>query len=770
MGQIEQLVQIFLNVSNVVAFVWGPIKFTLLVAAARVESLECLLDAYVELGEIIPSLQQYDQLFKAAPCVLEVLELYFCDILEFHQNALSVFARPAWKKFFDATWKTFKTNFKSILESLRRHRALLHDLKLDAACLEIQTSRSQISDLVQQSSDQMISRVAHIGNGLGDTYKKLSDKVYDLGKTLDDQRAAQRAALPQQKMSAIIDRLGHPHLEDDQYNALNSCHEQSGQWIFQDSTYLKWTKSTALPESALFIHGIPGAGKTVLASRIISHLRPLPGITTLFFYFKQSDETKTSMNHMLRSLLVQLIVRDPAIVPELYDRCCVVNNSEARQLSSLKAWAAHLLKSQRECMIILDGLDECDHKSAGNEARQILNWLITTVIPDGEKVGSQIRLLALGQRDGVVDSILSKYPSIRLDAVGSHHNDIYMFASSRASEITERFGLQLEEERTMIEKVATTAKGMFLYAKVVMDNLLAQGCLAEFDQELEVKFPTGLNEAYERIVFRVLDNPARHHTHRDAAAKILRWLTCAIRPLKWNEIQCLFCIDPHAGVSNTRNRRVDSCKSICGSFVEVDESDHKNPSTNLVVNLVHDTARRYLIDTRRVDLLAANATMVLFSSAYLASIPFDRDGDQDFILRNALNGYYGLQDYMISSWESHTALGLDQARMLPLEVKNSLGAVLVNFLKHCKFDIPLKEDTSDFENIKKVLNEEKFALLVQYLEILSSTIRKVTEEIRIPLLDKRTRSVFISLNGPPGYKCPNPGCLMFSEIFKTKKA
>ncbi|KAI0878364.1 hypothetical protein GGS24DRAFT_518152 [Hypoxylon argillaceum] len=650
MGQIEQLVQIFLNVSNVVAFVWGPIKLSLLLAAARVESLECLLDTYVEVGEIIPSLQQYDQLFKAAPCVLEVLEKYFCDILEFHQNALSVFARPAWTKFFDATWKTFKTNFKPILESLRRHRALLHDLKLDAACLEIQVSRSQILGLVQKSSDRTLSRVADMENCLGDTYRKLSDKVYDLSNTFAEQRTAQRDVV---------------HLQ-------------------------------------------------------------------------QSDETKTSMDHMLRSLLVQLIVRDAGMVPELYSRCCVVNNSEARQLFSLKAWTADLLKSQTACMIILDGLDECNHKSAGNEARQILDWLTTTVIPDGEKVGSRIRLLALGQRDGVVDSALSKYPSIRLDAAGSHHNDILMFARSRASEIGEKFGLELAEERTMIEKVTTTAKGMFLYAKVVMDNLMAQGSLAELDQELEVKFPTGLNEAYERVVFRVLDNPARHHTRRDAAAKILRWLTCAVRPLKLNEIQCLFCIDPHAGVSNPRNIRVDSCKTLCGSLVEVDEPDLSIRQTSSVVSLVHDTARR--------------------------------NGDRHTILHHAHTGYYGLQDYMVSSWESHTALSLSKAEKVPLEIKNSLRAVLIDFLKHCEFDVPPEDSIPDFESMRDFLNEESFIHPVRHLEVLSSAIRKVTEEIHVSVLDTRTRSIFISLNGQPVYKCPQLECLMFSENFESKKA
>jgi len=36
---------------------------------------------------------------------------------------------------------------------------------------------------------------------------------------------------------------------------------------------------------------------------------------------------------------------------------------------------------------------------------------------------------------------------------------------------------------------------MFLYAKLVMDNLMAQGSAAELDVELKVKFPKGLDDA-----------------------------------------------------------------------------------------------------------------------------------------------------------------------------------------------------------------------------------------------------------------------------------
>lgn len=64
-------------------------------------------------------------------------------------------------------------------------------------------------------------------NCLGDTYRKLSDKVYDLSNTFAEQRTAQRDVVHLQQVSAIIDKLGHPHVEEDQYNALNLCHKQS---------------------------------------------------------------------------------------------------------------------------------------------------------------------------------------------------------------------------------------------------------------------------------------------------------------------------------------------------------------------------------------------------------------------------------------------------------------------------------------------------------------------------------------------------------------
>ncbi|KAM6511299.1 hypothetical protein FALCPG4_016301 [Fusarium falciforme] len=146
MKQVEELVTIFLNVHEVVAFVWGPIKFALMIASNRLETLELLLDTYVEIGEVVPSLRQYEQMFKNYPYLGEVLERCFHDILEFHKEALDVFSRTGWKRYFDCAWNTFKTRCKPIIDSLKRHRTLLSDEKLTAAVVEVQEGRRETQD------------------------------------------------------------------------------------------------------------------------------------------------------------------------------------------------------------------------------------------------------------------------------------------------------------------------------------------------------------------------------------------------------------------------------------------------------------------------------------------------------------------------------------------------------------------------------------------------------------------------------------------------
>jgi len=105
------------------------------VASAWADAFDTLLDAYQQLAENIPLLEQYHSLFESNPRMASILAVIYEDILEFHQTALRVFKRPskitswyrgfsililylAWKQLFRSAWKDFKTRFQHILNDL----------------------------------------------------------------------------------------------------------------------------------------------------------------------------------------------------------------------------------------------------------------------------------------------------------------------------------------------------------------------------------------------------------------------------------------------------------------------------------------------------------------------------------------------------------------------------------------------------------------------------------------------------------------------------
>ena len=59
-----------------------------------VESLDTLLNAYQDIGERLPSFMQYQALFENKSDMRDALDLYFCDVLEFHHDALRLLNRP----------------------------------------------------------------------------------------------------------------------------------------------------------------------------------------------------------------------------------------------------------------------------------------------------------------------------------------------------------------------------------------------------------------------------------------------------------------------------------------------------------------------------------------------------------------------------------------------------------------------------------------------------------------------------------------------------
>ena len=140
--------------------------------------------------------------------------------------------------------------------------------------------------------------------------------------------------------------------------AARAKHEPgTGEWFVSSHEFTSWM----LPGRSLWLHGIPGAGKTVLCSTIIESIKSRH-VSPLFFYFDFNDQGKQSVINMLYSFLAQLSIdRLPEVVQHLYETVCGKGTRDAT-INELKetpfSLADHRVSEDR-IWIVMDALDEC---------------------------------------------------------------------------------------------------------------------------------------------------------------------------------------------------------------------------------------------------------------------------------------------------------------------------------------------------------------------------------------------------------------------------
>jgi hypothetical protein len=136
----------------------------------------------------------------------------------------------------------------------------------------------------------------------------------------------------------------------------------TGDWFLSSNQFAQWFQS----RKSLWLHGIPGAGKTILCSTVIENIR---GRCTgdeicAFFYFDSisGEAAKQTVSAMLLSLLAQISTAQ--IEPEvrrLYEQCENGRRSPSFDEINKTIWMV-LCKGPR-VYLILDALDECSERA-----------------------------------------------------------------------------------------------------------------------------------------------------------------------------------------------------------------------------------------------------------------------------------------------------------------------------------------------------------------------------------------------------------------------
>ncbi|KAG7007741.1 hypothetical protein G7Y79_00008g023790 [Physcia stellaris] len=337
----------------------------------------------------------------------------------------------------------------------------------------------------------------------------------------------------------------------------------TGQWLFDSQPFVDWGQSSV--SSILWLHGIPGSGKTRLVSRIIDVMRneSTPNRSPIaFFYCARStaEPERGKPVEVLGAILKQLCSSDPDEP---------IRNSIATEIRKLSVEDCTRLilelTKDSPATIVVDALDECDE-----ETRYELLEALDKIIADSLEVVKVV----VSSRD-VVDIVSVFAPMLvfneplatceiwgntfRINLVGElliypsqklrlkHCNNISISADRNESDIARFVSSEVDRliskkllldgrihkklRKRIIETLKSGAQGMFRWVAMSLETLQQIKSKQEFEDRLG-RLPSKLSGLYDIIHSEII----RSEYGRVAATKTLKWLLCAQRLLTVEEL------------------------------------------------------------------------------------------------------------------------------------------------------------------------------------------------------------------------------------------
>lgn len=161
------------------------------------------------------------------------------------------------------------------------------------------------------------------------------------------------------KFSKIKEWLSPPDPSINLNKAQKERHKGTSSWFLESQPFKEW--KTGIRQN-LWLHGIPGCGKTVLSATIINHLNQQldPSHALIYFFFDFADANRQALDQLVRSLATQLYSRCENSRKELDILFLSCEDGRQQPTSeSLFTTFLRMVNCVGKALIIIDALDEC---------------------------------------------------------------------------------------------------------------------------------------------------------------------------------------------------------------------------------------------------------------------------------------------------------------------------------------------------------------------------------------------------------------------------
>lgn len=338
-------------------------------------------------------------------------------------------------------WPFTSSEVKDLIAEIERHKATL-GLALNADCM---------SGLLQALSRQ-------------DSFR---DTVEGIRTELKERHEAETRIAINKERQEILKSFAKVDSRSNHDMSRKLRSPGTGLWLTEGQEFRHWLETR---NARLWFYGIPGAGKTVLASSVIEEALRLhnPNTAVAFFYCDYKDSATQDLSNILGSLAQQFAKQDEdsfAKLREFYEshnpehQSNVIYDSEA--LWSLVRAVALVF----DCaMIIVDGLDEC-----GTNATLVVDSL--TALNDGED--TTIKTIFLSRDEIEIRERLENYTKV---SIAARSSDIRLYVGAEIDLRMRKKRLRIKDQSLkehILERLGGGVEGMYvLYFLIYISTLL----------------------------------------------------------------------------------------------------------------------------------------------------------------------------------------------------------------------------------------------------------------------------------------------------------
>ncbi|KAF7952034.1 uncharacterized protein EAE97_001531 [Botrytis byssoidea] len=436
---------------------------------------------------------------------------------------------------------------------------------------------------------------------------------------------------------------------------LRSLLSGSCNWLLRKKEFKEWIEAST--SSILWLHGIPGSGKSMLVCHVIEYLRNraqqhLGSAPVAYFYCARTinEPERADPTEVLRNILEQLCSLDAETpIREPVSKKYLARKKEARGRTPEKLNLEETIETILELLesnpatIVIDGLDECD-----SVKRNDLLLGLQKIITNSNNI---VKVFVSSRDDHDLVHHLARSPNLYIHAT-DNTGDITMFIKSRIKEAIREDKLLCGHvsgrlKKIIIGKLIEKANGMFRLASMHIDSLCDPSRViteANVHNVLE-RLPQELGKSYDVVMSQIMQS---EYPNPLLASGTLKWLLCSRRALSSRTLPQAICVN-NAGHPLLSN---DEILSICFNLVVYNKEMDK-------FQFAHLSVREYLESQPGYS---AEDTNLMAAEACLTCILSKSQGRHDFRIHAKV------------SWGNYTKLTPSARR------EGALGELLAEFL------------------------------------------------------------------------------------------